>query len=737
MVLVNGFSSHLLIDMRTFFLIILSAHFLLPAMAQAPKFKNNWEAAPVHIPNRVSTDAPLLGNGDIGTAIGFEKNTLRYYLTKNDFWRLQSKAEGRSGPRVAGFFDVIVKGNEELGFRASQSLFNGETTCTLSGPRGVLQARTWISATDNLIITELTAMDKPVNLEIRLSAPENRLARLALGHAGEAFYMTRSFRDSVDIPTEISVAFKAIGHSGDTFTLKAGEKLTLALAFESKFKKKAPQAYVSQRVKQLDQPHISALWKKHNAWWDSYWKKSSIRIADTVLMKAYYQGLYTMGACARDKIFPPGIFGWVTTDQPNWNGDYHLNYNFFAPFYALYGANRLEQASVQEQPLLDFMPKGKHYARLATKTRGLLYPVGIGPLGVDLTRDFPVNTDNYTLPRDVEFGGLFYMQRSNAVFGTVGMAQYWRSTYDPAYAKKIYPYVLAVIEFWEDYLKLENGRYVIYNDAETEKSGYNTNPTMSLALLRNALDLVIDLSSALKRDLPRQAKWKDIFLKLSAYPVSGKGDQRFFAGSEANDQGRKNVGGNFSLIYPANAVTLSSSDGLQAIAWHTISRIQRWQHENSTNSFYAAAIRVGYDPGVVYNELHKYALHTYPNGFQLDNPHGVENAGTVANVLQEMCCMSVDHEIRLFSSWPEKLDASFQNIRAWDAFLVSARLSNGKVSGVKIRSERGRFCTLINPWREGSVELLRNGKKAGVLSGARLQFKTSVNELIEIRPLVD
>jgi alpha-L-fucosidase 2 len=722
--------------MKYFWLLIPLAFFSLPVIAQPGKYYNSWTNAPIHIPSRVSTDAPLLGNGDIGTAIGYEKNTLRYYLTKNDFWRLQSKAEGRSGPRVAGFFDISIIGDHELHFKARQSLFNGETICTLSGSRGGLQTRTWISATDNLIMTELTAVDKAIKLELRLAAPENRLARLALGQTGRTLTMTRAFRDSVDVPTEISVACTAIGRSGSCFTLNPGEKLTLALAFESKFKKDAPLAYVVRRVEQLDQTQISALWKKHNAWWDQYWKRSAIGIADTVLMKAYYQGLYTMGACARDKNFPPGIFGWVTTDRPNWNGDYHLNYNFFAPFYALYGANRLEQASVQEQPLLDFMGKGKRYANQATQTRGLLYPVGIGPKGVDLTRDFPVNTDNYTLARDVEFGGLFYMQRSNAVFGTVGMAQYWRSTYDLSYAKKIYPYVLAVIEFWEDYLKLENGRYVIYNDAETEKSGYNTNPTMSLALLRNALDLMIDLSTELKRDQARQAKWKDVLNKLSTYPVSGKGDHRFFAGSEADDKGRRNAGGNFSLIYPANAITLTSGDSLLHIAQNTIARTQRWQHENSTNSFYAAAIRVGYDPEVVYNELHKYALHTYPNGFQLDNPHGVENAGTVVNALQEMFCMSVGHQIRLYSSWPKKLDASFQNIRAWDAFLVSASISNGVISGVKIRSERGRRCTLINPWKDGPVQLLRNGKKADTLSGASLHFKTSVNELITIIPLI-
>jgi alpha-L-fucosidase 2 len=723
--------------MRTLLISMTFAFITLQAWAQPVRYQNMWDNPPAHIPNRVSVDAPLLGNGDIGMSIGFDRHLLRYYLSKNDFWRLQSKAEGRSGPRVAGYFDIKIVDTAGLTFKARQSLFNGETTCKMASLKSGLQARSWISATDNLIFIELCAISRSVMIEMELNAPENKLASLIRGKTAQVTHMTRAFTDSVDIPTGIAVAFHVIGRKGNTIKIEPGEKVTIALAFESKLKKKMPLKYVVNRLSMLDRPGITALRKEHDRWWGRYWKKSDIRLDDTVLMKAYYQGLYTMGACARDKKFPPGIFGWCTTDRPSWNGDYHLNYNFFAPFYALYGANRLEQASVQEQPLLDFMAKGKRYAQLVTQTRGILYPVGIGPAGVDLTRDFPVNTDNYTLPRDVEFGGLFYMQRSNAVFGTVGMAQYWRSTYDPAYAKKIYPYVLSVIDFWEDYLKLENGRYVIYNDAETEKSGYSTNPTMTLALLRNALDLVIDLSNALKKDLPRQAKWKDILNRLSDYPIGGREDRKIFAGAEANQSGRRNGGANFSMIYPAGAVTLDSSDSLLAIGQNTISAVQRWQHENSTNSFYAAAIRVGYDPSVIYNELHKYALHTYANGFQLDNPHGIENAGTVANALQEMFCMSAGHVIRLFSVWPASTDASFQNIRTWDAFLISARLSGGTVSNVQIRSERGRPCKMLNPWKRKSVSLIRNGKKAGCISGKILSFRTAVNELIEIKPLLN
>lgn len=37
-------------------------------------------------------------------------------------------------------------------------------------------------------------------------------------------------------------------------------------------------------------------------------------------------------------------------------------------------------------------------------------------------------------------------------------------TYDKEYVKKVYPFIRAVADFWEDYLVYENGRYVSYND---------------------------------------------------------------------------------------------------------------------------------------------------------------------------------------------------------------------------------------------------------------------------------
>ena len=697
-------------------------------IAQPPAFINSWTNPPVHIPNDVSVDAPLMGNGDITMCVGYVPNRLRFYLSKNDFWRLKSKADNLSGPRIVAFADINLNNFINDTFQAEQNLGDGVTTCTLSKNR--LKVKSWVSATENLIFIELEGGKTAVDLSVDLTAPFNHQAILKTGQDKNISWLTRSFTEAVDIPTNVAVAMKIINHAGNTITLQPGQKVIIALAVESKFKTDNPLQAVLDKCTQADGSNLQTLVQKHNQWWEDYWNKSSVEIEDSVLMKAYDQGLYTMAACSRDQKFPPGLFGWITSDRPGWNGDYHLNYNFIAPFYALYGANRITQGIPQDAPLLDFIPRGKWYAQQVTKTRGILYPVGIGPLGIEPTRD---SNKEWEKTGNIEQGGLFWQQRSNAAYGLVNPAQCWYLTYDRAYGEKIYTYVMEVVDFWEDYLKFENERYVIYRDAIHEGSGWDKNPVLTLGLIRNAFALAIDLSQELKRDQKRWAKWKDILNKLSDFPTQERNGEKVFRYTEEGIDWWKDNGLGIQHIYPANGVTLDSEKGLLKVAQNTILQMQRWQDFNTSSSFYMAAIRVGFDPVVLLKELHNYALHTYPNGFQLNNPHGIENSCTVTNAINEMLCMSVGHVIRLFPVFPKDQEAGFKNIRTWGAFLVSAQQKNGEVSPVKITSEKGRICTLVNPWPGKKITLIRNGKKGETKTGERITFKTAPGEMIECK----
>jgi hypothetical protein len=507
---------------------------------------------------------------------------------------------------------------------------------------------------------------------------------------------------------------RASSHAGDAqpvaagrFLLEPGKPVDLLLVMDSLLDAADYAGRVVGTLAGVDHASLPAVEKAHADWWACYWNRSWIELGDAELELAYYRSLYGMAACSRNPRFPPGIFGWDTTNDPAWNGDYHLNYNHFAPFYALYSANRVTQGDPQDTPMLDFIDRGRWYAKNVTKTRGVLFPVGIGPLGIETTN----GSANYNKGPNAELGGLFFQQRSNAAYALVNIAQRWRCTYDPDYARKVYPLVRGVADFWEDYLKFENGRYVIVGDAIHEGSGQDKNPILSLGLVRNALDLALDMSRELGVDVGRHAKWQHLLTHLSDWSTQEMKGKTVFRYTEEGTAWWVNNTLGIQPIYPANAIGLDSDPKWLAIARDTISVMGRWIDFNGSNSFFPAAVRVGYDPQVILGQLHRCVSNKYPNGFMKGNPHGIENFSTVPNTINEMLCMShvpvgdpdrAESVIRVFPVWPKDRDARFHNIRCWGAFLVSSELKNGSVIRVEIASERLTFKT-----REGETLVLQ------------------------------
>ena len=163
--------------------------------------------------------------------------------------------------------------------------------------------------------------------------------------------------------------------------------------------------------------------------------------------------------------------------------------------------------------------------------------------------------------------------------------------------------------------------------------------------------------------------------------------------------------------------------------------MQRWQDFNGSNSFFAAAVRVGYNPDSILKELRIFSEDTYANGFRQGNPHGIENLSTVPNAINEMLCMGHSEVIRLFPVWPRERDASFTNLRCHGAFLVSAAIKDRRIENVLIISERGSDCTLVNPWPQDQVQVLRNGEPGEIVAGERFTLKTAVHENIRIESL--
>ncbi|KAA6300444.1 MAG: hypothetical protein EZS26_003410 [Candidatus Ordinivivax streblomastigis] len=709
------------------------------------------------VPARVSVDAPLLGNGFTGVTLSGSPEKQIFYVARNDFWRLKSAYRG-GYPAVLGKVELAIPGLEGASFLIEQQLYNAITTARFNKDGFFLIYKTYVAATEDILVVEIS-MEGKETLEgnVRLTLPGEKEIidnpplepaypdKKELNVTTEGIqYLSRAFEDSVDISTKAAIALRIeIGRSlslpDGRFTLKQGKPLRFVCAFSSNFKSRDCVATVIQKVNESTPKQLAIIEKEHKQWWKNYWEKSFVSIPDTAIERQYYLSLYGTASCSRDSDFPPPIFGtWITQEQPNWSGDYHLNYNHQAPFYALYSANRIEQAEPYYRPVLAIMPRGEYYSEKVTKIfHGILLPVGIGPLGIETTRWHPL-ADKYRVgwkeKGNVEDEGLFWGQKSNAAYAVVNLSMQFYHTYDKNFCERVYPFVKGVAVFWENYLKYENDRYVIYNDAIHEGTVGNTNGILSLGLVKLVMQTAKDMSEFIGVDVDKRDKWMHINAHISAYPLQERNGKTVFRYTEA---GIEWVNGNtlgIQHIYPGGQIGLDSDPELLKVAYNTVDEMQKWIDGNGSNSFFPAAVRVGYNPDTILYHLNRYVQHTFPNGYQLSNPHGIENLSTVPNTINEMLCMGHQGVVRLFPVWPRNKDAAFHQIRTEGAFLVSAELTKGEVTDLSIFSEQGRELTLLNPWKNRKVRVEEVGSGEKTYEGERIKISTKPGKCYRFEP---
>ena len=511
---------------------------------------------------------------------------------------------------------------------------------------------------------------------------------------------------------------RAASEGGLSVILRPGETIAVASAVLSDLDSESFATAARPRVEALSLATLDSLSAGHQKWWAGFWSRSFIEIPDKEIEKRWYAALYVMGSCSRPGKVAPGLWGsWVTTDHPSWHGDFHLNYNFQAPFYIVYSANHPSLSLPLCQAVLEAVPAGRAIAQ-KRGWKGVHLPVSIGPWGL--------------LPEgpDADWG-----QRSDAAFAALNFIWHYQHTLDADFLRDTaYPFLREVGDFWEDYLKLENGRYVIHNDSIHEGSGTDMNPVLSLGLVRTLFKNLGQMSADLGVDAGRRATWQDICERLSAFPVQERQGKTVFRYTEKGTAWWNDNTLGIHHIFPAGAVGLDSDPKLLEISRNTIAAMSRWSDNNGFSSWYTACARTGVDPRLILSKLRAECdRRSYPNLVLQYGGGGIENvAGFLA--VTEMLFQSHEGVLRFFPVWPKELNARFGSLRAAGAFVVSASFKDGRVSGVKIQSEKGRPCVVQNPWPGQAARVVRGGKESETARGDRFTLNTVPGEIVELRP---
>ncbi len=520
-------------------------------------------------------------------------------------------------------------------------------------------------------------------------------------------------------PRKVAVVTRILGGHGLHMALQPGQTATIATAILSNLNLPHPLPAAKELVAALTPRKVTALSARHRAWWAKFWARSFIDIPDKLIEAHWYGALYVMGSCSRAGHTAPGLWGnWVTTDHPNWQGDFHLNYNFEAPFFLVYASNHCRLSLPFYQAIKEWMPLGLATAK-KRGWKGVTYPSGIGPWG--LTSYSPY---------------LDWGQRSDAAYAALNFIWYWQYTQNKKWLQTTgYPYLRQVVKFWDHYLKFQHGRYVDVDDAIQEgHSPTDVNPILTLGLLRTLYTNIIPMSETLGVDAPKRARWHHILARLSPFPTQRRHGHTVFRYTQKGTAWWPDNTLGIQAIFPAGAIGLDSNPKLLHIARNTINAMRRWADYNGFSTWYTACARVGYNPRAILKNLHTQCVqHSLPNLLLYYGGGGIESCGGFL-AINEMLLQSYNGVIRLFPDWPGNLNARFGTLRAVGAFLVSAQLKDGIVRGVQIISRKGRNCTIVNPWPGQTVRVTRNGKPAEWVTGRQFTVPTTPHEVFDLAP---
>lgn len=662
------------------------------------------------------------GNGDLGVVFDDDEKGLLIHISKCDFWKFTPGAHKDGGIKTVGNIRI---GNVALSvYNIKQYFDKGLLECTFGNAELEL-----FLAPENIICIKIRTPESQEIPKLEIELPEtcNSENSSFVNNGIDCF--VRKFSGD-DVVRECAVALTcreidsciADGFRTSRYCISAVTNFDDVNYTDKAFDMVLKCDYEDAKIRTADK-------------WKTFFSASKVTLEDKEIESFYNSSLYHLAGCMGNKEFPPGLFGnFVTDDFFPWAGDYHMNYNYEAPYYCVFSSNHPELFDGYMAPVNDMKEEAAKFARFFG-CGGYAFPVSFGPKALDV----------YSQKDCKEHGILFLGQKSHAAYACVIPIMHWFSTYDKEYAlENYYDFVLNTAAFWEDYLVKKNGRYLIKNDAaheipyyRGEKFRYIThkgqieavNAINSLGLVKLLFQAVYDMAKELGLNEEKYPLWEDINKNLSDFPTFIKHGKKCFRYSKRGIRWRDDNTVGLQHIYPASQIGLSSGEKMLKIARNTYFINDRRLDDNGSNSYLPAGARIGVDPefiieGIKQN-ISEFGL---PNRLFRHHGGGIEHLTMVPATVNEMLMQSHEGIIRLFPCWNKNSSASFENLRADGAFLVSSELKNKQIISLKIKSLQGRVCTVECPDIKNVVRESDNAVIPYKKEGNTVSFETAPNE---------
>lgn len=718
-------------------------------------------------PVAVWDEALPLGNGVIGALVWGDGRPLKISLDRADLWDLRPvpeyqsaeysfaqmrrwHAEGRTADLVR-LYDKpyerpaptkIPAGRIEitLGEDARFERTGLDVRAALAGVTfaGGKQFEAFVHAVEPVGMMRLAY---PADVKVRLVAPPfaGRVTDGAKGGISAGDLQQLGYPATIETAGGNWRAYTQEGWNGFRFAVFVQWKRTstsewqAAWSIASSVEGADPLARARARARRALDTGLDRMRSSHERWWEAFWRKSSVRVPNKIIERQWFFDTYKFGAAARRGAPPVTLQAVWTADNgqlPPWKGDYHHDLNTQLSYWPAYSGNRLEE----QQGFLDWLWETRAAGRKWTRRF-----FGLPGLNVPMTTDLAGK----------QMGG--WRQYTHSATTAAWLAHHfylhWRFSGDRQFLReRAYPYLSEASTFIEAFTaaKGHDGKRTHPLSSSPEindnrpDAWFASVTNYDLALDRWLLGATAELADELgKGDEAR--RWRQV---LSEFPDFTLGEDRrlLVAANYPLKQSHRHFS-HLMAIHPLGLIDPAAGPGEAEIVAASLKDLDRLGTNEWVGYSFAwlANLRARARDG----EKAEQALEIFATAFTLRNsfhsngdqsgksyshytyrPFTLEGNFAAAAGLQEMLLQSHRRTIEIFPALPAAWrNASFSRLRAEGAFLVSARLEDGKLSRVEIVARRGGSCSLVSPFLAKEIDLnLRVGERR-VLTASRLNLE--------------
>jgi len=696
----------------------------------------------------------LMGNGLLGTVL--------YRDASPDTYRLNV---GRSDiiEQRGGSYDLLKVSRLPIGYftlktsghvsdeKMDLSLYNAETTGTITTDRGSIDFATYVHALEDYIVFETRATGGEAGYEWDFMPFKAISPRSFFLPSLPDWYVTRDGRSNPDAyslerdgirmlvqPLARDTTFTDIAKYYVVAWKEAckGDKRRIIATVSFKDTEDEAVGTALRTIRKGMGTSSRALRDTHREWWNGFYSKvAHLKFPDPAIERFYWMQYYKFASTGRPGKPIVDLMGvWPVWDTP-WpavwmNLNVQLTYDFLAK------ANMGEFA----QPLWDSLWENRgNLTRNVTDIPGQESWTDAAVLGRTCSYDLLAPLDPSTAESNCyEVGNLawtlFYWYRQCRAYGD-----------DEAMRDRLFPLLKASVAIFFHIRRTNpDGTYSLPETASPEYSfqGVGPNTNYDLANLRQALNELIEIDEKFSINDPMLPQWKDFLEKMPDFQYS---DETGFKVSETTEflhTDHRHFSHLF-LIYPYHMLDWNDAEARAKAEFS----IGRWHGDCGYSRTAKAAMLASEGLGDLALEQIELFMKDFmtPNTLYAEDGPCIETPLGAVSSLHELYLQDWGDRLRIFNGCPSAWkDASFERMRAVGAFLVDGERIDGRTAKVRILSEKGNPCRIQTDIGPSELKVSCNGRPVEYSllqcpetaeSGSLIEFPTTAGNITVIERL--